>query len=155
MATDWVEKMKQTVQPHVPEPVLGVGLLQPAGRGGSMGLSKISPLAGMLKRKANNGAAGGLARTGVFSMKMGLFAVTADSVFAFHATPKGREWRVGDQVAEWSRTDLRIETVAGRLATRILFDVVSTGDHYELEATTVGSNGFTQAFLDELTRSPA
>jgi hypothetical protein len=115
----------------------------------------VSPLAGMLKRKANNDAAGGLARNSTFSIKIGLFALTTDKVYAFHAKPKGREWRVGDQVGEWTRADLRIETVAGRLATKILVDVASTGDHYELEATTVGSGGFTQAFLDELTRAPA
>ena len=32
--------------------------------------------------------------------------------------------------------------------------MTSTGDHYELEATTAGDNGFTAAFLAELTATP-
>jgi hypothetical protein len=153
MATDWVEKMKQIVQPHVDEPVLVVGLLQPAGSWGSMGISRVSPLGGVLKRKLNNNAANGLAKTGAFGFKMGLFAVTAEKIYAFHAKPKSREWLVGDKVGEWSRDDLRITTVPGRLATKVVVDVPATGQHYELEATTAGSNGFTEAFLTELTRS--
>ena len=155
MATDWVETMKQTVQPHVPEPVLAVGLLQPAGSWGSMGLSRVSPLAGMIKRRSGNLAAGGLARNRAFSFKIGLFALTADRIHAFHAKPKSREWVVGNKVGEWARADLRITTVPGRLATRVVVDVPATGEHYELEATTVGSNGFTEAFLRELTHVAA
>ena len=34
---DMSDKMKATVQPHVPEPVIVVGVLQPAGTWGAMG----------------------------------------------------------------------------------------------------------------------
>jgi hypothetical protein len=36
----------------------------------------------------------------------------------------------------------------------VLLDVTSTGDHFELEATTAADNGFTAAFLAELTATP-
>jgi hypothetical protein len=36
-----------------------------------------------------------------------------------------------------------------------VLDVVSTGDHYELEATTVGDYGLSTTFLDTLTANTA
>jgi hypothetical protein len=34
----------------------------------------------------------------------------------------------------------------------VILDIASTGDHYELEATTVGSAGFNDLFLAELSK---
>jgi hypothetical protein len=44
-------------------------------------------------------------------------------------------------------SDLDVETTPGKLATKVVFDVTPTGEHYELEATTVGSAGFNDPFL--------
>ena len=85
---------------------------------------------------------------------MAFFAVTADRVYAMGATPKSRAWVVGDPTDNWARSDLRVTTKPGPLATKVSLDVASTGDHYELEATTAGDNGFTAAFLAELTATP-
>ncbi len=153
MPTDWVEKMKETAQPHVPEPVVAVGLLQPAGTWGSFGLGYISPLARMFKQRGANKRTGGMAKVGAFKTKMAMLAITADKVYAFNASPKGRNWKVQDQVGAWDRKDLKITTEPGRLATRVRVDVASTGEHFELEATTVGTKGFHDTFLDELTKS--
>jgi hypothetical protein len=146
--------MKDLVQPHVPEPVIAVGVLQPAGVWGSMALTKLSPGLGMLRRRHNNQKAGGLAKSGAFGFKVAFFAITADRVYAMGATPKSRSWVVADPSDSWARSDLRITTKPGPLATKVSFDVTSTGDHYELEATTAGDNGFTVAFLAELTATP-
>jgi hypothetical protein len=150
-AEETIQQMKDLVQPHVPEPVVAVGVLQPAGAWGSMALTKLSPLAGTLKRFKGNQQAGGLAKSGLFGFKTAFFAVTADRVFAMEGKPKGRHWEVSDPVGSWARSDLRIVTKAGKLATKVTLDVVSTGDHYELEATTAMDNGFTATFLAELT----
>jgi hypothetical protein len=155
MATDWQQTMKDTVQPHVAEPVVAVGMLQPAGTWGSMGLHYISPLAGMLKRRSGNKKAGGMAKSGAFKTKIAMLAVTADKLYAFNASPKGRKWKVEDQVGVWSRSDVRASTDPGRLATKVVLDIASTGEHYELEATTIGSAGFNDAFLAEVTRNVA
>lgn len=45
---------------------------------------------------------------------------------------------------------VKVTTEPGRLATKVTLDIASTGDHFELEATTVGSAGFHDAFLAEL-----
>jgi hypothetical protein len=47
----------------------------------------------------------------------------------------------------WSRSDLKVETTPGKLSTKVVFDVQPTGEHYELEATTVGSAGFNDPLL--------
>jgi len=139
------------VQPHVPEPVLAVGALQPAGTWGNFGLTKVSPLAGMLGRSRNNKKAGGLAKTGGFrTPKLAAIAVTQDRVYVFSLGTK-RGLQVEELLATWDRADLRITTEPGRLATKVMVDVISTDDHYELEATNVGDQGLTQTFLDTLT----
>ena len=152
MATDWAAKLKETAQPHVPAPVLEVGMLQPSGTWGSFGVGYVSPIAGMLMRKKNNERAGGLTKDSWSGTKIAMFAVTADRVYAFRAKPSGRNWKVQDQVGEWARDDLRVTTSPGKLTTKVMIDVVSSGDHFELEATTVGaaSKEFQEPFLQAL-----
>ena len=153
MGTDWAEKLKETVQPHVPTPVVAVGMLQPAGTWGSFGVGYVSPLAGMIMRSKANKRAGGLTKDTFTGTKIAMLAVTAERVYAFKAKPSGRNWKVQDQLGEWARNDLRVTATPGKLATKVVMDVVSSGDHFELEATTVGnaSKEFQQPFLEALT----
>lgn len=137
-AEESIQQMKDLVQPHVPEPVIAVGVLHPAGAWGNLAVTKFSPGPGMLRRRSNDQKA----------------AVTADCVYALGATPKSRSWEVADPTDSWARADLRITTSPGNVAMTVVLDVASTGDHYELEATTAGDNGFTAAFLAELTATP-
>jgi hypothetical protein len=154
MATDWTQKMMDVAQPHVPEPVIAVGMLQPAGTWGAFGAGQLSGLAGSLMRRAANKKAGGLAKQGAFSTKTALFAVTADRIYAFNAKPSGRNWKIVDEVGDWDRSDLTITTTPGKMSTKVVVDVQSTGDHFELEATTVMNAGdFTQRFLDEIAKT--
>jgi hypothetical protein len=149
-----IQQMKDLVQPRVPEPVIAVGVLQPSGSWGNMALTKLSPAAGMLKRFNSNQKAGGLAKSGAFRFRTAFLAITADRVFAMEGKIKGRKWDVSEPSGSWERSDLRVTTKPGKLATKVTLDVTSTGDHYELEATTVMDNGFTTAFLTELTATP-
>ena len=151
MATDWVAKINETAQEHVPEPVVATGILQPAGTWGSFGLDKVSGVAAMFKRHKSNQGAGGLAKTSWKGTKTVLLAVTGDKLYAFACKQKGRSWRIEDQLGVWNRSDLNVETKPGKLATKVVFDVEPTGEHYELEATTVGSSGFHDPFLAAIT----
>jgi len=152
--TDWAEKMiTETVQPHVADPVLAVGLLQPAGTWGSFGAGQLSGIAGMVLRKAANKRSAGLGKQGQFTTRTAILGITADKIYAFNGKPSGRSWKVTDKVGEWARDDLHIETTKGSLSTKVVIDVVSSGEHYELEATTIMQAGnFTDVFLAELTR---
>ncbi|HEY6318396.1 MAG TPA: hypothetical protein VI462_10985 [Acidimicrobiia bacterium] len=140
------------VQPHVPEPVLAVGALQPAGTWGNFALTKVNPLGGMLGRSRNNKKAGGLAKTGgMRTPTLAGIAVTQDRVYVLSLSTKRGKVQVEELLATWDRADLRITTEPGRLATKVVVDVTSTGEHYELEATNVGDQGLTQTFVDTLT----
>lgn len=147
MATDWVEKVNTTAQERVSEPVVAAGILQPAGTWGTFGLDQVSGVASMFKRRKVNKDAGGLARTSWKGTKTVLLAVTGEKLYAFAVKQKGRSWKVEDQLGVWNRSDLDVETTPGKLATKVVFDVEPTGEHYELEATTVGSAGFNDPFL--------
>ena len=150
---DWVQQMKDQAQEHVPEPVVSVGILQPAGTWGAMGVGQMSGLAGMIARKAANDRSGGMGKNGAFSTKAAMIALTADRLYAFNVKPKGRSFKVVSEVGDWDRRDVKVATTPGKLATKVVFDVESTGAHYELEATTVMQMGnFTGIFLAELTR---
>jgi hypothetical protein len=154
-AEETIRQLTDLAQPHVPEPVTAVGMLQPAGTWGAFGAGKASPLLGSILRHKHNKAAGGLARTGMMKRpQMALVAVTDARVYALDAIYKSNGWAVGDAIGDWDRSDLRVETTPGRLATKVVIDVVSTGEHYELEATTVADSvGFTDTFLQALTSS--
>jgi hypothetical protein len=148
MARDWAQQLRDTFQPHVAEPVEVVGLLQPAGTMGSFGLSRVSPLAALFKNKGVNERAGGLAKAGVFSgTKLAAIVLTANKVYAFRTKQKGYSWKVQEQLAEWDRKDVKFSTEQKKITIQIDLDVVSTGDHYELEAVTVGTKGFHDDFL--------
>jgi hypothetical protein len=152
MATDWVAKLNATAQEQVPDPVLAVGLLQPAGTWGSFGLGRLSPLAGMIKQRSANKKAGGLAKSGGFKTKQAMIVLTGDKMYAFNAAQKGYSWKVQEQVGAWNRDDVKVTTESGKLSTKVVLDVGSTGEHFELEATTAGAKGFHDAFFTELVK---
>jgi len=154
MATDWVQKIKDDVQPRVPEPIVALGMLQPAGMWGSFGAGQLSGLAGTLMRRAANKRAGGLAKSGAFSTKTALLAVTEGRLYAFNAKPSGRSWKIVDEAGAWDRNDLTVTTTSGSLSTKVVVDVQSTGEHFELEATTaMGGDKFNRPFLDEIAKA--
>jgi hypothetical protein len=150
----WLENLKETAQPHCDGEVLAVGLLQPPGGLGTVGLGQLSPLAAMIKARGGNEAAGGLAKTSTFrNWKHALLAVTADKVYAFEAKPRGRGWKIKGQSGVWARADLKVELNPGKLATQVSIDVTTTGEHYDLEATTIGP-GVNKLLLEVLAAAP-
>jgi hypothetical protein len=145
------DKMKATVQPRVPEPVIAVGVLQPAGTWGAMGGDQLSGLVGSLIRKNANKRSGGLAKNSAFRTKVALVAVTATRVYAFNAKGWGPTCKIVDEVGDWDRADLKITTTAGSVSTQFVIDVASSGAHYELETNALmGVGGFTKEFVDAL-----
>lgn len=151
LATDWVEKVNTTAQEQVAEPVQAAGILQPAGTWGSFGLDQVSGVAAMFKRRSANKNAGGLAKSTWKGTKTVLLAVTADKLYAFSCKQKGRSgWKIQEQLGVWNRSELKVETTPGKLSTKVVFDHAPTGEHYELEATTVSTANFNEPFLAAL-----
>jgi len=144
--TDWVEQAKADAQPQVPEPILAVGFLQPAGSWGAFGMSKISGWAGTAAQRDANKRAKGLAKSGGFKPKVAMLAVTEPTIYVFSSAPaRGGTMKVGDLIAAWPRDDIAITVAPGRLAAQVTIDVPETGDRFELEATLL--NGFNDPFL--------
>jgi hypothetical protein len=145
------DKMKATVQPHVSEPVVAVGVLQPAGTWGGMGGDQLSGIVGSLMRKNANKRSAGLGKNSAFRTKIALIAVTDARIYAFNAKGWGPQCKITEKVGEWDRDDVKVTTTAGKMSTQFVFDVVSTGDHYELETNAImGVGGFTKEFVDAL-----
>jgi len=152
MAKDWAEQMRATAQEHVAEPVLAAGILQPAGTWGSMGVGQLSGLAGTIMRMSNNKKAGGLGKQGVVRFRQALLAVTADKIYAFNSKPAGRKWKVTEQVGVWDRKDLRVAMADKKLTKAVTIEIASTGERFELEATTMGSQGVNDPLFAELVK---
>jgi hypothetical protein len=145
--------VKELAQPHVPAPVLAAGILQPAGTWAAYRVGHTLPLVGELMHRRADHDAGAFTAAG--ATRTGLFALTDDKLYAFDARPAGSRWRVGEQVVVWERKDLEVETTAGKLATKVVIGVVSTGERYELEVTTAPNHNGVDAFLEELQRASA
>ncbi len=146
----WLERLKETAQPHCEGEVLAAGVLQPPGGLGTTGLSQLSPLAAAIKARKGNQQAGGLAKTSMFrNWKSALIAVTADKVYAFEAKPSGRGYKIKGHSGVWDRKDLKVAIEQKKMSAAVSIDVVSTGEHYELEATTMGP-GVNKPLLEEL-----
>ena len=147
----FAEQTKASVQQHVDEPIIAVGVLQPAGVWGSIGAGQFSRIAGTIMRKAANKKSGGLGKQGEIKTQMALVAVTEGKLYAFNAKPWGRQFKVDDAVGAWERSDLDVTTQKGALSTKVVIDVKSTSDHYELEASTIlQMKGHNDAFLAAL-----
>jgi hypothetical protein len=111
----------------------------------------VSGVASMFKRRSVNKNAGGLAKSSWKGTKTALLAVTADKLYAFSCKQKGRSgWKIQEQLGVWNRSELEVETKPGKLATKVVFDHTPTGEHYELEATTVSTANFNEPFLAAL-----
>jgi hypothetical protein len=132
------EANEATIQAEVPEPCLAVGGLQPAGTFGSFGITELSPAAGTFKQHQANQAAGELTgRHGLKTNRITYLAVTADKLYAFDAKPKRKgNIEVVSKLAEWDRSDVKVQTIRGKLSTRVVIDHTD-GGHYELESMAI------------------
>ena len=148
---DLGEKMKAEMQARIDEPLIAVGVLQPAGTWVAMGGDQLSGIVGSLMRKNANKRSSGL-QTSAFHTKMAVVGgATEGRVYAFNA-------RAGPYSARSSpgrrlRTQRPEEVTAtpGKMSTQFVIDVTSTGDRFELETNALmGVGGFTAAFVAAL-----
>lgn len=135
------QKFIDLVQASVGELILAVAVLQPESSWRASATSMMfSSGVGLGMQEEANQRAGGLARTGVFSMKMALLAVTGHEVHVFSVKPRATTgFKLVEQVAAWRRDDLRIEVTAAGLSASVYLEVIPANEAYELEATMVGT----------------
>ncbi len=90
-----------------------------------------------------------VAKTSTFRNWKHALPVTADKVYAFEAKPSRRGFKLKGQSGVWNRGDLGVTVEQKKMTAAVAIDVKSTGEHYELEATTVGP-GVNKPLLDVL-----
>lgn len=132
-APKWMAPTIEAVQPWCDEPVVAAGPFRAGGWVSGMGRGLIEALAGTLLRRTPKHVSersGGLPDTVIL-------ALGRTKVFVL---PYARKWLrldVGAPVRVWSRDDLMVDTDARRAAGKLTIDVLSTGDHHELESTSM------------------
>lgn len=146
---DWRTK----VSDKVGEPVLALIAVQPrgaAGAGGaSIGLSKISPLAGMMISKAQgskaNPKSGGLGKISPWTTKSALLAATGDRIHVFEVKQGFGGLKLKDPIYVWDRKDVRI-AAEGKKMTAAIDIHLSNGEVFEVESMLLGDGA---KMLDE------
>jgi hypothetical protein len=142
-AKEYFDKITADVQPHVPEPVLAVGMFSRPGAISSGLLSFLSPLASMIKNRKAKKRSGGLPQNVVL-------AVTATTVHVFSFGYRGRSLRIKQEVATWARAGLQVSTEEKSLATRVRFRFAHDGSTVELDSQKGFGSG--ADFNDEVVR---
>jgi hypothetical protein len=96
------EKYMAAVADQIGERPGAVGQFQRSGMARTMGLSAVSPLAGMLSGRAAKKKSGGLP-------EQIILAVTDDKVYVFEFKPTGLNVKVKDPLVIWDRSQMTAE----------------------------------------------
>ena len=130
----WMAPTIEAVQPWCDDPILAAGTFQVAG-GWASGVSNglLGTLVGSVfgrTPKHVRERAGGLPETVIV-------AVGETKVFVFAYRVSRMRLLVEAPVRVWRRIDLVVRTDVRRVASKLTIDVASTGDHHELESTSM------------------
>ena len=127
---EWMAPTIEAVQPWCDEPLIAAGTFQVAG-GWASGISD-GLLGTVLRRtpKHVRERSGGLPDTVIV-------AVGRTKVFVFPYKTKRLQLDVGPPVRVWRRDDVVARTDVRMVASKLTVDVTSTGDHHELESTSM------------------
>jgi hypothetical protein len=134
----------QGLQPHVPEPIVAVGILNQGDGMRNTLLGKASPMVFHALRHKTRKQAHGLPNTVAV-------AVTDRNVHLFSYSGRRDGMDVGQEVARWDRAGLSVSLRPTSLATQVDVDLAD-GTRYRLESTK-GSD-FNDELLDHLCTPP-
>jgi hypothetical protein len=118
---EWERKFRDAVQPKLDEPVLACGLFYRTGGYASIGLGKISPLAGIVASSLGKKRAAGLP-------KQFLIAVTPTKVHAFKSSQGYGGVKAKDEVAVWDRGSLTVTAESTSLNTKVTIESPAEGE---------------------------
>ncbi len=131
---EWMAPTIEAVQPWCDEPLIAAGTFQVAGgraSGASQGI--LGTLVGTVLRRTPKHVrerAGGLPDTVIL-------AVGPTKVFVFAYRTRWSELFVEAPVRVWRRNDVVARSDVRTVASKVTIDVASTGDHHELESTSM------------------
>ena len=130
----WMAPTIAAVQPWCDDPIVAAGTFQVAGgwaSAASQGLlgAVVGSVLGRTPKHVRE-RAGGLPETVIL-------AVGETKVFVFPYKTKRLQLDVTQPVRVWRRDDLVVESDVRMVASKLTIDVASTGDHHELESTSM------------------
>lgn len=132
--SEWMEPTIAAVRPYCDEPVIAAGTFQVAGGwAAAVNNGLIGSLFGTVFRRMPKHVrerSGGLPDTVIL-------AVGQTKIFVFPYRTKRLELDVGPPVRVWFRDDVVAHTDERMVASKLTIDVTSTGDHHELESTSM------------------
>jgi uncharacterized protein YqcC (DUF446 family) len=128
---DWMGPMIAAVQPYCDEELIAAHTFQAAG-GWASGVLSGLVYRGLFWRTPRHVRE----RTGGLP-EMVILAVGPTKVFVFPYRTKRMQLDIGPPVRVWSRDDLRVTSKKRLVASKLTIDVSSTGDHHELESTSM------------------
>ncbi len=128
---EWMAPTIAAVQPYCDETIFAAHTFQGAG-GWASGISNGLHFGGLFSRAPRHvrERTGGLPDTVIV-------AVGPTKVFVFPYKTRRMQLDVGPPVRVWSREDIFVTSDRRRVASKLTIDVESTGDHHELESTSM------------------
>ena len=128
---EWMAPTIAAVQPFCDETIFAAATFQGAG-GWAAGISNGLLFSGLFRRapKHVRARAGGLPDTVIL-------AIGPTKIFVFTYRVKRMALDLDPPVRVWRRDDVVAKSDVRRVASKVTIDVVSTGDHHELESTSM------------------
>jgi hypothetical protein len=145
VAEEWRGKFRSSVEPHVDEEVLAVGTFRTTGAATKYGISKLQlgALAYGAASAMGKKRAGGL--PGQF-----LLAVTPTKVHAFKYKQKRNGIDVKEQVVDWDRAGLQVDTERLPMTTRLTLEWLTDGEKIVCDQDGMGDNPWADDVVREL-----
>jgi len=128
---EYREMVKGMAVEKVTEPVVAAALFRRGGHAAKMGISKarLGAIAYAGAALTSKKQAGGLP-------ERVLLIATQDKLYAYKAKPKGRNWKVEEEVAVWDRAGLK---VAGRPSSGLtMLDIESPTEGEKVSLAPIG-----------------
>jgi hypothetical protein len=151
---EYTEKFRAMAQEKVDEPVIAVGPFRRGGAASNFAISK-GQLGGLVyaaNSLRNKKKAGGLPQTA-------FLVVTPSKLHAFKYKMRGRNYKLGDEVAVWDRAGLKISTQPKMGLTMLTIESPAEGEKVTVAPGGVKDDPWTQEVIrvlqENVTQAPA
>jgi hypothetical protein len=137
---EWAERNRARVEEKAGAPVLAYSVFYRSGSFGAMAAQRVSPLAASAIKLIGKKKAGGLPPHFIL-------AVTADKVHAYKYKQSRSDIKVGDEVAVWDRSALRVSARETAMTMRVTIESPAEGERVQCDT---GKAEITDRFLAEV-----
>jgi hypothetical protein len=133
----WVESTRPQIEERTGAPALAFSTFYRSGSWGAMGAQHLSPLAASAIKFLGKRKAGGLPAHFIL-------AVTADRIYAFSYKARRHGIQVGDELAVWQRSGIRVSAEETAMTVRLTIESPSDGSKMVCDT---GKAAITESFM--------